>query len=149
MKSNSTNLIILIAVALIMGAGGFFAGSRYQKSKSPANFNARGGFTRTGQSNGAKNANGNAFGRPVSGTITNVDGNNLTVKTQDGSSKIIILSDSTKINKTTAGAKSDLKTGEQVMVIGQESSDSTITATTVSVGQTLTAPSGNNPPPQN
>lgn len=53
---------------------------------------------------------------------------------QDGSTKIIILSDQTVINKSSEGSKSDLKTGERVTTFGTENSDGSITAQNISIG---------------
>ncbi len=124
MKNINTLAIILLVVGLL---GGFFGGMQYQKSKQPVGFNGRngqGGFGR-----------GNSQGqRPVSGDIISQDSNSVTVKLQDGSSKIIILSGTTTINKATAGSVSDLKIGERVTAFGTANSDGSVTAQNLSVG---------------
>jgi hypothetical protein len=125
MAKNS--LIITIIVAIVIGFLGFFGGMQYQKSQRvtfPQGLGQRGmGNQRTFMGN-----------RPVSGEIAGLDDKTITVKSQDGSSKIIVYSASTKVNKTTEGAISDLKTGEQIMVIGTEGTDGTVTAQSISVG---------------
>jgi hypothetical protein len=89
--------------------------------------------------------------QPISGEITAQDDKSLTVKTQDGSSKIVILSETTKVNKTSEGSKSDLKTGEQVMIIGTSNSDGSFNAQTVSIGGNnfFQGPNQGNQPGQN
>jgi hypothetical protein len=126
-------LLITILVAVLTGALGFFAGVQYQKtqkSSGPGQF----------QMNGSNKGNANSGSRPVSGEITAIDAQSITLKTSDGGSKIILISDSTQINKTTAGAVSDLKTGDTVMAIGTQSSNGTVTAQTISVGGSVVVP---------
>lgn len=134
MAKNS--LIVTIVVAVIVGALGFYGGIQYQKSQRgsfpgsttqgfPSGTNQQGGNGRQGSTTGS---------RPVSGEITGLDESTLTIKTQDGSSKIVIYSTATKVNKTSEGSTSDLKVGEQVTVIGSESADGTVTAQNISLG---------------
>jgi hypothetical protein len=119
MKNNA--VVITILVAVIVGALGFFGGMQYQKMQRGAGrFGAAGGFGgRAGGANGT---------RPVVGQISSMDSNSVTVKLPDGSSKIVILSTSTAINKQATGSKSDLKNGENILVIGTSNSDGSITA---------------------
>ena len=124
MKNNI--LIIVVVVALVVGAGGFFAGMKYQQSKRPS----FGQFARDGQRGQFQNRNGQNF-RPVSGEIISSDEKSITVKLQDVSSKIVVLSEVTSINKAEQGSKEDLKTGEQVAVFGTENSDGSVTAQNV------------------
>jgi hypothetical protein len=55
----------------------------------------------------------------------------VTVKLPDGSSKIVLISENTKINKMTEGSIDDLETGKQIVVFGQENSDKSISATNI------------------
>ena len=52
------------------------------------------------------------------GEITSVDDSSITVKTPDGGSKIILVSDSTTINKAAQVDKTDLKAGSKVSISG-------------------------------
>ena len=113
------NVIITILVSLLVGGLGFYGGIQYQKSQQ------QGGTIRQGNTLGA---------RPVSGEVTSVDNESVTVKMQDGSSKLIIISDSTKINKMSDGTISDLVNGLQVTALGEQNSDGSITAQSVSIG---------------
>ena len=124
MKNNM--IIIVIVVALVVGAGGFFAGMKYQQSKSPAG--RFGNFQNARNGNTGQRAQG--F-RPVNGEIISSDDKSITVKLQDGSSKIVLLTDTTSINKSSEGSKSDLKLGEKVAVFGTENSDGSVTAQNV------------------
>ena len=51
----------------------------------------------------------------------------------DGSSKIILLSDKTTINKATAGSKEDLKTGVKIAAFGTENPDGSVSASNVQI----------------
>lgn len=112
MKHNNptTNLIIVAAVVgLVAGAAGFFGGMM------------RG---TTGNRNGF---------RPVAGEIIKSDDTSITVKLNDGGSKIIMLSSSTRINMAAQGSKADLTTGTQVAIFGSENPDGSVTAQNVQI----------------
>ena len=120
MKKNMIKMLVII-VAVVVAA--FYGGMKYQESRLPA---FRGQF---GGMMGQLNSRGNRTGfRPVAGEIISFDDKSITVKLQDGSSKIILISDKTSINKADQGSKTDLKNGEQVAVFGSENSDGSITA---------------------
>lgn len=73
------------------------------------------------------------------------DDKSITVKLQDGSSKIVLLTDTTSISKSTEGSKSDLKTGEKVAVFGTENSDGSVTAQNVQLNPILRGFMGGTP----
>jgi len=138
----------LLALAL-----GFFGGYLYQKSKTPTRqagafqMGANGTRTAGTGANRAAGANAARGGAPISGKITAMDATSITVQSTDGSSKIVLLSDQTKINKTSQGAVSDLSVGTQVMVIGSTASGA-VTAQTITLGGAMpsqTAPSPSAP----
>ena len=124
-------MIMTIIVAIVVGGAAFFGGMQYQKSQR-GNFAGAEFRNRNGGPDGSQDRFGN--NRPVSGEVLSVDDNSMTVKMQDGSSKIVILSDQTTINKASTGAKSDLKTGERVTAFGTANSDGSVTAQNVSIG---------------
>jgi ABC-type Na+ transport system ATPase subunit NatA len=127
---NNTIVIVLIA-AIVAGTAGFFGGMQYQRSQ-------RGSFARQfGAGQGMMGANGANRGggfRPVAGEILSSDKNSVTVKMTDGSSKIVVFTDKTTINKTATASASDLKVKEQVVVFGNENADGTVTAQSVQIG---------------
>lgn len=138
------NLIIVAVVMVIAGATGFFGGMKYQQNQRPS-FSDR-QLTMGGQRNpkdqgGSANLQGNT---PVSGEIISQDNSSITVKMQDGSSKIIILSDKTSINKASEGIRSDLKTGEKITVFGTTNTDGSITAQNISIGGNMMFRGGQN-----
>lgn len=128
-------IIMTIVVALVVGGGAFFAGMKYQQSKLPQGFRQFNGgqnMMLVGQNNGNR-----ANFRPVNGEIINTDDKSITVKLADGSSKIVLLSDKTEINEATQAAKTDLTTGKKVMVLGQENSDGSVTASNIQLNPVL------------
>src|SRR5579884_3058200 len=105
MKGN--NIIITVVVAIIVAAAGFFGGMQYEKSQAASTGGGYGQFARggNGQFGGANGARrfGNGNGGATFGQIVSADPTSITVKLQDGSSKIVNISSSTKIMKTTTG----------------------------------------------
>ncbi|HCH00176.1 MAG TPA: hypothetical protein DE036_10560 [Actinobacteria bacterium] len=140
--SKPVNIVAVIVTALVFGGGGFYGGMTYQKSQTPA-FAQNGGQFGAGRGPGQGvpgagmrgAVGGDGQSRPVAGEIIEQDDNSITVKLPDGSSKIVMLSSKTKINKSASGVVSDLKKGEQVMALGTEGSDGTLVAETVSLGR--------------
>jgi len=127
------NLVVTIIIAVLVGGAGFFAGMKYQQGKQ-RNL-ARQFF---GQIGGRQGAGANRLGfRPVNGEIIDADEKSITVKLQDGSSKIVIVSETTQINKAEQASKQDLKVGEKVAVFGSENSDGSITAQNIQINPLL------------
>lgn len=125
--------LIGIVLIIIIGVGAFFGGIQYQKSQRSSLRVGQFG----GQGQGQFTNRAGQGGRPVSGSIINSDDTSITVKLADGSSKIVLLSGSTVVSKQTVGSKSDLVTGERVMVIGKDNSDGSVTADTISLNPTF------------
>lgn len=133
MKKTQNSIAITVFVAAIVGAAAFYGGMQYQKSKTPSF--AGGQFGGAGGQGMMRQRQGNFQGmRPVNGDIISQDDKSITVKMQDGSSKIVILSAQTTINKASTGSKADLKTGERVVAFGTANADGSITAQNISIG---------------
>ncbi len=112
----------MIVVLVIVGAGGFYAGKTYAENKRPT-------LSRQfGNGQGGRNGNNRNGFRPVTGEIISSDDKSITVKLQDGSSKIVILSGKTEVNKASVAGRDELKTGEKVAVYGSDNSDGSVTA---------------------
>lgn len=128
------NIIIPVLLVVAFSAGSFFGGMKYQQSKQPAFLRQFGGGQgmRAGQGQGSRQG----F-RPVNGEIISNDEKSITVKLQDGSSKIVLFSDKTEINKAATATKEDLKTGDKVMVVGTENSDGSVTAQNIQLNPIL------------
>jgi len=74
--------------------------------------------------NGEGHWGGERRGPGVGGTITAISGNSITIKTMDGKTAQVNVTDQTKFRKDREDAKlADLKVGDGVMVRGQQGSD--------------------------
>ncbi len=136
MKNNT--VIIIAFISLVLGFGGGYLFKNYQVGKMRPNFGSQ-LPDRQGNGQGLQNVqrpqNGQGpqagFGGMVMGEIISQDENSITVKIQDGSTKIVILGDSTTYSKSQSIEKSELSTGNQVRVFGSANSDGSITAQNV------------------
>ncbi len=119
------NMLTTIIIAIVVGAVAFFGGMQYQKSKAPtfAGFGTGQNGQRQRQFGG--NRNGQV---PIIGQIISSDAASLTIKQQDGSTKIVLFSETTKITKTETGVKTDLKKDANIAAFGTTNSDGSITA---------------------
>jgi hypothetical protein len=125
-------IITTIVIAVVVGAGGFFGGMQFQKSRK---------LTVGGNLTAAQRqqfANGNRMGvrsagNFAGGEIISKDDKSITVKTQDGSTKIVFYSGITQINKPTAVDASQLNTGDNVIVTGTTNSDGSVTANNIQI----------------
>ena len=139
-----TTLIIVIVIAVVVvagaGVGGFFAGRSYERNHANS---VRNDFLRSrginpNDTNGSgfpSGANGQdrAFGGGTFGTIKSINGNTIVVTTAQNTDVTVTLSDSTRIEKTTQGATTDLQTGDQVTVGGERDSNGNVTATQITI----------------
>jgi len=132
------SLIKIITIVIVVGVGAFYGGMKYGQTNSSSsnvqNLSAgqgqqfRGGAGGTGRRTGAQNG-----GQFIGGEIINKDDKSITVKLQDGGSKIIFFSTTTNIGKTTEGVAGDLEVGKQVTVNGSANSDGSVTAQSIQI----------------
>jgi len=122
--------VVVFLITVGVGALAFYGGIQYQKSQSPIgrNFMGQQGTGRNGSGVGTRRM-GN--GQPVSGEIISMDADSLTVKMNDGSSRIVLLNDKTIYNKTASVEKTELKVGEKVGVFGTANTDGSVSAQNV------------------
>lgn len=137
------NSMMIIAVVLIVlaGVGGFVGGMFYTRVHQGLGF--------AGALNGNDNGNGSRrFGpgammggngqnqnfRGGRGQVVSLGNGTMTIKLPDGSTRLIVVSDSTNYLKTDKVTQSDIKTGDTVTIVGTHNSDGSITAQDVLVG---------------
>jgi hypothetical protein len=139
------NLLLIIIVLIAVGAGAFYGGIKYAKSKNPQSDFARGNFQnfrdlspeerqsalqKSGVDLSARGGNRTRAGM-ISGEIIAKDEQSVTVKMPDGGSKIIFFSESTEITKSVGGSANDLAKGGQITINGQENDDGSYAAKTI------------------
>lgn len=123
-------LVIALVVGAIAGCGGYY----YRGTKIPTRGNfAQGAGARGAGAGIAGQAGRGGMGGRVTGQIISADATSITVKLADGSSKIVLLSGQTMINRATQGAKTDLTSGTTVAVFGATNSDGSVTAQNVQI----------------
>lgn len=135
----------LIVGILVVGIISFYGGMKYGENKTTTSIG--GGSLTQGQQRGAGqfgsanggiragggNRGGAAGGGFANGEVVSLDSKSLTVKMRDGSSKIIILSTSTQILKSSTGILTDVAVGSQVTITGGPNSDGSITAQSIQI----------------
>ncbi|MCL5666195.1 MAG: hypothetical protein M1383_00235 [Patescibacteria group bacterium] len=129
------NIIIVAIIAVVFGGGGFFGGMQYQKSKAPAvgqGFGSLSAAQRQQFANRSGNGSRN-FGNFTGGQIIAKDDKSITVKAQDGSTRIVLYTGSTQINKPVDVDASQLNTDDNVIVTGATNSDGSVTASNIQV----------------
>ena len=124
------NTKLLISSLLIFGlASGFGAGYFFRNSQLPK---SRGNFTVINGKNGGMRQGLEKIGTTiVQGEIISQDDKSITVKLTDGSTKIIILADSTSYSEEKTVEKNNLIVGTKVGIFGTPNSDGSITAQSV------------------
>lgn len=148
-------IVYPIAAAVVAGGLGFWGGTMYSDSKAPANAafgQNRGGFADmsvqgmqqrfggaggqggySADTRGGTTRGGGSFGGMTVGEVLSKDGQSLTVKMPDGSSRIVFYSDTTTVQKTSEGSIDDVDEGTTVRVTGSANDDGSITAQEVQV----------------
>jgi hypothetical protein len=144
--SNGVNkfVLIIISVAVMVGGGAFYGGMKYAQSRIAGGrgnfinltqeerqqrsqqFGANAGGVRTRQGGGGFTA----------GEIIAKDEKSVTLKIQDGGSKIVFFSDTTEIAKSVSGVSGDLVIGKNITVNGTANSDGSVTAQTIQLRPT-------------
>ncbi len=120
-----------MSVGVIIVAGlSFFGGMKYSQSGQITNRQIPGNYQ--GGKNGSP-VGGRSFGGMVAGQILSTDTNMLTVKNQDGGSRIVLLSASTTINKVSTGTVADLKVGQDVTINGASNTDGSVNAKSIQI----------------
>lgn len=132
------SLVILLCIIgiLIVGGGalavGKIASGRFHKS---SDLKINSGFTRNGghegRERGMMRGRGNQIvvGYGISGSITAINGNSLTIKDNNGKEYPVVVQDNTSIRNTDGIAKlTDLKVGNNVSVRGPSNSKGEVLA---------------------
>ncbi len=149
-----TKKVLPIIIAfIVIGGGAFYGGIKYTESKTPnasvngANFRnfqnmspeerqnlaGQAGANRTDANRGA------GFGG-VSGELLSKNEDSITVKLNDGGSKIVYFVNTTKVSKTIDGSIEDLQIGANIMINGDANEDGSVIARTIQIRPENVAP---------
>lgn len=140
-------ILTIVILVILAGAGGFYAGMKYQESKTPQRPTA-GNFQNLqnlspeerqqrlqelgANTGGSRNrTGGQQEGGFASGEIIAKDDKSVTIKLRDGGSKIVFYSDTTEIGKLVNGVATDLEIGKTITVNGSPNQDGSITAQSI------------------
>lgn len=134
-------MIIGFVIALIaVGAGSFYLGTKLSANQNrmpngqfgQKNFQPGQMMGQVGQA-GNQMANRTRSGNMVNGEIIKKDDTSITIKMNDGGSKIVFFSDKVTVNKSIEATKNDVNIGENVMVSGTTNKDGSISAQMIQV----------------
>jgi len=116
-KKTLTAVVILLLIA----GGAFYIGSKYEKSKL-----SKLGLLKSGQNEDTCKAKD-----LITGEITAITDNAITIKTSDGNTQNVSISLSMKTIKKDASALSTLAVGQQVVVKGVKNVDGSFSAQSI------------------
>lgn len=141
---NKKTIAVLAISAVVIGAGAFFGGMKYEESQNLSlykNFTGPmqgvgGNLTAKGSNMIGANRNGNSA---VIGEVIAKDNKSLTIKSGNNGSKIVFYSTSTQLQKTTDATLEEVVVGKQVMVSGTTNSDGSLTASQIQLRSNLPA----------
>jgi hypothetical protein len=127
---NKNMIIVVVITAGLIGAA-FYGGMMYQRSTVPQR--GAGFAAGTGRPGTAGRTSFTMGAGAVAGSILSKDASSITVKMQDGSTKIVLTNASTSVLKTSTGSLADLSVGTNVTAVGTPNSDGSVTAVSVSI----------------
>lgn len=144
------NLIVGCAItAVVFGATGFWGGKIYNSNRFEDTFEGRGIYNQSGrgmmnnrddQNRNNNKISGNSMNRGggmIIGEVSSIDGDSLTVKLADGSSKIVVLSKTTSYTISNESSREKLIVGTKVAVMGETTTDGSTTASSVELNPAL------------
>jgi len=136
-------IIPIVIILILVASGAFYGGMKYGQNKNSSNLSQTGrNFVQSGRGMNGGFRNGTSTSANfASGDIISKDNNSITVKLQNGGSKIIFYSSATEIEKFASGTTADLEVGKTVIANGTANSDGSITAQSIQIRPPMTAPS--------
>jgi hypothetical protein len=134
-----------VALAVLIAGVSFWGGMAYAKSHASAAFRAGAGGAQFFAASGGNRTFRTAGGGATAGSIIAKDATSVTVKSPDGSTKIILLGSNTQVMKAATGTLDDLSVGANVTITGSANSDGSISAETISLRPAGAAPQTTGP----
>jgi hypothetical protein len=144
-------LSIGVVGIIIVGAVSFYGGMKYAQARRGTfgNFNnltadQRQQFMQRDGTGTIRTGSGGGMMRGfIGGEILSKDDKSITIKMQDGGSKIVFYSDKTEIGMFTTGTLSDVTAGKNVSVNGTTNPDGSMTAQSIQIRPVLPTPTPN------
>ena len=145
LSMNQKTIVSLVIALLVVGAGAFYGGTVYAGKKAPsaaaramdanrvAGGRAGAGGFGQGQGGAATRGGAGMNGGFTAGEVISKNANSITLKLQDGGSKVVLYATSTPVMKTTEGSMNDVAAGTQVTITGTANSDGSIMASSVQI----------------
>lgn len=126
--------IITGVIAVVVISGTFYGGMAYGKSTvtTRGEFNS-GQFPANASGARGSGIRGGVNGGFTTGEIISKDATSVTIKMQDGSTKIALIASSTQVMKSSSGALNDLIIGTNITITGTSNSDGSVTAKSVQI----------------
>lgn len=128
-------IVVIILVAGLSFWGGMMLAGKNIKAAATSRQNS---FAQNGGARGDAGMRIGASGGLVSGQILSKDNTSITVQLNNGGSKIVFFSPTTKIEKTIDGSAVDAIIGKSVMINGTTNSDGSVSATSIQIRPTPT-----------
>ncbi len=132
------NITIIIIGIIVVGSGSFYGGMMYAQNKdvttSLASSQAR--QSQRGATGGIMRGTRNGGGFSA-GQIISKDDKSITLKLQDGGSKIIFFTSTTPVTKSVDGSAQDLTIGKEAVITGTSNQDGSISAQSIQLRSAL------------
>ncbi len=124
---NRTHVVTGVVGIVVIASGAFYGGMTYGKSVVPSR--GQGGNGQFGVGSMRRTANGGF----VSGAVLTKDATSITIKTRDGSTKIVLVSPSTQVMKSASGSFDDVAVGADVIATGAANADGSVSAQSLQI----------------
>ena len=132
---NKKEVYTMIVISILLLGLGFCIGDLYAKKSIQTNSVFPN--SEMGRQGGSGKNKLNMQGGNIRGVIDSVDQSQIITKNQDGSQKIILISASTTISKSSMTDLKSLIKGENIIVRGKVNSDGSMTADSVQIFDNL------------
>lgn len=136
-------IIAAVVIGIVAVGTSFYGGTVYAKGNQPSGRgNFQGQFQGREGMGGMRGPGGMGMGGFTAGEIISKDATSITIKMQDGSTKIVLVGTNVQVMKSAQGTADDLVVGSQVTVTGSSNSDGSVTAESVQIRSAGSMPFG-------
>lgn len=135
MTTKATIAATAVACLLVGAGAGYVGASQFgspQSGRPGAGGQGSGGNIQMMRGQDGQPSFGNMGGRVI-GSVQSVADGRITVQTPDENSQIVLVNSSTSYQKMAEGSASDVTTGAQVIVMGEENPDGSTTANSIQI----------------